>query len=865
MPEQALRQYIMQLKAEGSEKAAAGLQRLATQSTRLEKALEQTRQEMLRQRGITQSAERDWEQYGRRAESAGIRVDALRRALRNQIDQARTSKSRIEELAEAYDEAANGADRLNRSASRTSTAPRLTSAMQAVDPRLYGDVESRTRAITGAIGYLGGAGFERTANIGAELLGAAEGIGLLKEELPSLVHQLGLTRGSIVALAAAAAALGTVYLAAKDYIDDLSAAAHNAQIATAGQIEGLRDYYEFIQGATREDVQARFEEVAARHQINRQLYEDLLEIQRAHEEARASSGELNIENLSKGALDLWERVFGGEAGLEEIEQAVAETETQIRSETVQMDLLTQALADGVTAAADRAAADEEYNKRALQGLDARLAQQIEVEQRARDWSSEQARAELENIEIQRTAYARAKEELLALGIHSEEAATQLQAYDDKLYELDQQEAALTNTIIPAIEAREREEAAIEATTKRLTERGEALVALDKKLRANADAARELRTTYDADTERIAAERELDDQRDAEDYLRKRLAARRDLSQDLADLELKRAERQADILEKLADGERDLDEKRLEELRDFAKEDLKRAKDHQKRILEINRDTSKDLEDAVADRNVTAALAALDAQQEQLDAEEDRYREEQEQRAEALQDLVRDLDKERREKQDAARQALRDLQDDIRQERAVRTRAFNDKMRDMEAERRIEQQRLAQDRQIADQARQAHFDAQMLAYTNHYRDIENATAGHLNKMAGLRGGGISTSGRTKTNAADNRLSAIQRALMAGGNTTKFYGDGVLAGAVPPGSIIGVGDGGPEFAQFGTDGAWRIFNNRQVHRLEAAGNVTIGPITIHTPSTDVVAIESVVEQRIIPRITRAVEQARGGYRG
>jgi hypothetical protein len=229
--------------------------------------------------------------------------------------------------------------------------------------QLYGNVESRLRAIGGAVGTVGGTGAQRAIGAGAEFFGAIEGTKLLSKELPVLAKEMGVTKESVALLAVGVVAAGAAVLIARDSYQEWAAMANEASQKVGGGIAALKSYYDFIGTATKEDVVKRQLEVMQTRETQGKLLEDLLSLQHAALSGIDIGDRASVmETLGKGAVVALDQLGLMGFGLKDLDKAIAETQTNIVKLDSEFNLYTQARMENVTATNDAAAAEKQLTE-----------------------------------------------------------------------------------------------------------------------------------------------------------------------------------------------------------------------------------------------------------------------------------------------------------------------------------------------------------------------------------------------------------------------------------------------------------------------------------------------------------------------
>lgn len=209
--------------------------------------------------------------------------------------------------------------------------------------RLYGDVESRTRAITGAVGYFGGEGFERQVNFGAEALSSVEAVKLLKLELPDLAKNLGVSTAALGAMGAAALVAFVAFQKVKDIIK-----ASGEEVRA--YLKYQQEFFELIKTGTESELRAALEEKRQALEIARARQDDIKAM---------LAQEDKVKGLSRAFIELDDALNLNVNGSRDLEKAGDELGGEITELERQIRTLEGAMGAGATAATDYKARIEE--------------------------------------------------------------------------------------------------------------------------------------------------------------------------------------------------------------------------------------------------------------------------------------------------------------------------------------------------------------------------------------------------------------------------------------------------------------------------------------------------------------------------
>lgn len=597
--------------------------------------------------------------YGRSAAAAGARIDNMASELTDLRRAALEADKGVRTLAQSQDQLAN---------------KKLEQA------RLYGDVESRTRAITGAVGYIGGGSIERTANIGAELLAVNEAAGLLRRELPELVAGLELTRGKVLALGAAGGALALLGVAYSAYLKSKAEekrALEQVTKATKDYYVSLQDMFTFLQDASSEDIESRIEQEKKRRAVALQI-----------------AGEVN-----QRVDEITEQLQGVFMGFE-IPQGLAPQEL--------LDIIESMDISGL---ASKQAAE-------LRGLVSVYTEQDKIIQDVRLNLGLLNDAQMATGEtftnagntitsaVQDTFSTMLTTSQYVLPQITEAWDRLIKGGDSPLGKIGTALAGTFDAIAPAVEKLSQWYAEFNKTA-------------DLAAKTTAKLADEL-AEFERSAARAAADFALSRSRDlADQYTR------------LAALDADYYRNREDILAGLSSDLSGIDTEKLNAARDQNRELERLARDHRDRMAQIERDSRRDMLSAARKLDGIAAYDARIAKQDALEDENDQYDKEKDQREEDYRDRLREFAQQRLERQAAGMQALRDLEEQHNRERAEQVREFAMKL-----------QREDQDRAIRMAREQEDFLRKRNAQLVQYATEQGMTAAHFSTVNAITSAGMS---------------------------------------------------------------------------------------------------------------------------
>lgn len=897
MPERELVNIIKWRDDPSSQKVVERLSQMQDRAERL-----QTRLDDLR----TQSAalSRGW----RDLDSAGANTP---RTLDTQSASAQRAEQQLQRLKEAVRETKSALEDTDRVAGGAlgleAYAQRAEAAAQGIEQaRLLGWAESRTRALTGTLGTFGGDDIAGVGRVAAEFFSLGEAAGQLRHELPALVDGLGLTatNAGLLAGGVTAAAAG-VYL----LYDAITEASKKAREEAEKDIKLLKSEEEGLAaglGMTTEEInkaiQAQEQEITLKRQsvaywddilATQGRYNKLLDdLARAEQDiatasqmgdwewkARAEAEKDAIED----ALNTFVKQFGEDITIspalyDEAKKAIrALIDEEIPSLEYGIDGLKSAFDSAIVAARDAAAAEEELFNTRRTVADQLLA---DAEKDVREQAAR--RAELESImpddvddilqslatdlEAVHAQQGRLNKLYRDGGIDQEYYREQMQALNETERDLVEAREHYQTVAAEAARQNQLEADALERVNELTKARRDLIkqeAAAQERLAAEMERARQLTMDYLDKTAETRAKRELQAQREEEDFERQRARDTAAHYTRLAQLDARYHESVAAALQRLSDEAAGFDKQKVAELAAQNKAMQRLAQDHAKRMLQIQRDMAHGLEGAVEDRDVTAAIQAARQAQQQARDEQEQYDDERKRREEDFDERLKELDEQRDEKLKRGRQALNDLRQQHQRERQTQIAAFNASLALQDQERRIKLQRQQEDYRNEDMLRQRHFANQVSQYSQHFANVHTVT------QTGM--GVVANAVLTAWQALAGSISGTPLTVSGGGSARYVSGEGRAkpygtGGKILPDQWVMLGDTGAELAKFHRDGSWEALNPRQTQQVLSQPSVALSvPVQIYDASSPAM-IEAVFEQRVIPKLIQAARQvpARAGAR-
>lgn len=549
---------------------------------------------------------------------------------------------------------------------------------------------------------LPGAGGGRTAGetisgigrsiFNAPAVGPSTPIARVLQSAGPAIDKLGLSLGQVGALAGVAGVgVVAVALALEHFNKSIEGVKRNLDSA----IEAQNIYFRALQDLTSWEAG---DQLAERERDQRRLQQQIEETQGAIDSAW---NQMVVQFGDAGARAL---EAGGLTPLTALREQLTELQAEAGVNEHAIVRLTQGMAENAFAANDLRWAMEESAKESLAIIQQRMTQEQELASLTRTASSEQVRDRLAMIEAERATIQRALPEVQFLQQYSAAAVEQTRELNDTLAELEEEEQALLTSVLPLVEAREREAAAAEALTAQTDAYFEALEAEGKARQALVEAQADI----NAELERFAAKQD-------------------DIAATLAEAEGK-ARDAASQARQTAEGKARDDE-------------VKALRDHLKRRNEITRTADLSLLDARRTRDVVAAIRAQEQRDEALRKE-----------GEALQERIAVIDDNLQKQNEAVDKRL--------DEQLKSAQDAANKATRLEKDRHDKQLGiLRQAYQRADVALQNALNAQALIYNSHFASLQHSTASGMNAVVNAFGQGLITMVQ-QVQAAYQRINVAQ---------------------------------------------------------------------------------------------------------
>ena len=747
---------------------------------------------------------------------------------------------------------------------------------------LYGDVESSARNITGAVGFLGGeagARVERTLNVGTELLATAEGMGRLKQQLPTMAKNLDTSTLALGALGVGVVGASVAFEAMSQVIDRSTASVKN-------YLSYEEEYWRLRTHGTTEDAQAFLDEKKARLES---LQARQAELQFILDEADKTGGALGTiydglqiwneatDILGKGNIDA--------GGMESLKDQLKEVNEEVASLGGETNRLESDLQAGAFAANDAAAAEKELadQRKAAQeqfaaSVDEQFRYQVEMGKARRDWSQEQLDQTLSDIEIEKNARQRQLDDLRAFAASGFVDPSAIAAVEQAIQDLETEASYIENFIAPVVAAREAEIETIEnakVALEKLTDYREDELAAAQEATEDAqeafDKRAELQKDFKDESVALEAERAREILDEEVDFARQRLRDMRDFNLELADLDQEYLDKRGDLVDAISEAQTEANAAQVDAIKDHQKEDVKLLKEHKQRLRDIERDAERSVEDSAATLNAAAVVAAKERGAEALNEERTRYAEARVERDADFQDLLGQLHLEGQAKVDAARQAVVELDHQHEQERSARQQAFARQLADEDEDRRVSQQRQREAWKREDDERRDHLNEQLRELKTQQRDALVAARQHYGNLRTATIDGMARVQDAFTRGMGTLVASVTRTLTGSTPPAKGYAPG---GTPPLGEDVWVGEKGTEWATIGQSAMLlgqrgpervRFADAATVYRHGQAPTIQLAmPLTVQAGAggIDTGALQGFLERRLGPMVQRELLGFFGG---
>lgn len=759
--------------------------------------------------------------YGKMAESVGRDIDKLQAEL---------------------DGAEKAVKQLDRTMASASGADKYATNIKAVrqEAQTLGRFESGVRGVASAAGTLGGSSVQSQIAIGAELVDAAQGIQILRAELPALVSQLSLTTTGMIALGGA---LGAGYLALDAYNKTLKREEEqrqrNEEVAKR-QTAAMDTFFQAMQDGTTATIRSAIaaNEASIKYkQAQQEFYQGHIDAAQPFMDAlaaqdrlwnRAGAAIVDATDEQRAAFEKLEAQFGEVTPqlFDEWNQKIVGLQGEIDDlnllnglYTDSLDTATVAINDAKAAEEDLAEARQKTYEATLQNIDEQAAYADQLRRAVAGATEDQVDAQIADFKFQQAEltdqqrllyleYEKGSITLAQLIVQWSLAGVEIEKLNFKISDWNTlvRDAAGMRAFLA-----DREQKLDELMFRRSEKLNAGFTALAQKTDQLADsvvAASEEAEKY-ADT---LAKRELKLAQDAEKFALERTRDLADHYAEMAELDADYYRERGDIIRDMRADLASVDQERIDELEDLNDDLEDLARDHADSMRKIERDANRDLQTATAHFDAWGIFQAQQSRRDALEDEQDQYAKEKEEREEQFADKLKMLEREREETQRAAEQALRDLEDQHRRERSAKERAFAEELRREDENRRLQLKHQKQQWDLEDQQRQAHFSNQSGKTITHYANLEGMADLHFATMEAKFAAGfgkMAASASLPSSAGAVAQDAVDFFLATMGTSTPSAtaaSRGPEAARFAParsgtGSSRGVGSGGIGSIQFG----------------------------------------------------------------
>ena len=722
--------------------------------------------------------------------------------VRNRVERLRTELQQTQKVAKSF--------------GQTTIAPKI--AAPVATGRLRQQQLSRSAESISSLGMAGdllGPNVSGITRNIAVFTRAAKGVMILGEDLPKMASGLNLSSSGIMALTAAAVAGGAAFLVARDNIQEWQGAANEAKRSIVGQIGALEDYYAFIGTASRDDLHNKIVEVAEKRKLDGQMLEDLMVLKNAALAGLDVSDASVQEKLGAGAVRAADMLGLLGYGMDELDTAIAKTQTSMRQEETLFNMLNRAFLDNATAGTDDRMALEAANKVRVDSMVAETNYAIQ----AKTMSADSIRDRIKQLHTEQLYNDALRRDLEKMAPTSEAAATQLEIVNLKMAGFTAEAQALYDAL-PQAQAADVFNNILGFVQTGAAKITGGVTALTETMDASAQSV----DTYRAKMQEVEADRQLTMVRAEQDSALERTRSVADHYRDLATQDAKYYQDRAELIADLGKEASAAEQERIDTLQDYNKEAIRGAKDHARRMFEIQRDAQDDIRNAAARLDAVGIREAQKARERQLDDEQAQYDEQKQQRDEDMQDNLRQLEQETREKKQAGLDQLRDLERQHQSERDQTIRAFNEELRREDENYRIKRQRQDQDWAIQDQKLRDQYGIVEAATGTHYSTITAiATAGMAQTQTAIVGKFMELVDFINKTQIPSGYSG---AGVSGGRILPSYGTG--SPYVPAGTTAWVGDRGRELVRFMQPG--QVYSAQQSRQMSRSISVSFGDIVV-----------------------------------
>jgi hypothetical protein len=652
------------------------------------------------------------------------------------------------------------------------------------------------------------------------------------EALAVSLPGVSLGMGSILAIAAPlAVAVGGIALAWKGFEDVIAPSAANLKAAS----DALSTYFDVIQTGTTKSIQKKIDDLRGQKSG---VDSEITVRQTALDNAFTS------EKYAGLGGDLGARIKFLLASTNPEFRAMGEELQKLQGESTKLGTqlvgLQQALGSSNVKANDAAEAERELAQERSKAASQAVTDAVASGKLARTASSDSVKekiAELQDTEEAAVEQIGKINDLVKAGSATDEDLETRKKLIDQLQAATAEEKNLTEVVLPATEARERQTAAEKHAadaSKRFTEE---LNKFNKRVEEAADAQAEIdRKTADFNAQggQNVVDRARLIYQQNQDFERKRLQDIADngkkIAREDADYHTARVQKVRDFNTKYNQILTDADKEQLQTTTEFSRESVQAAKDLQDKILEIERNTKEEVRRASSRLDAISVLEAQRNGQRQITDATNQYSAEQQKRKESLRikldDIAANAKVERTQQLAAFNQQLADddQQHETRKQREIED--FQQKLALEDGQRDIDRTRQAQEWARQDAAKLAAYnkeigdlqtklltpeeEAKKAAYARMVAAAREAGGQIVSAFNdGIRGAPTNASGRTVSSTAlppQTDFYAGQSGQSIIDTYRRIYNQSSIqhfaagTSSVPLNQVVKVGEYGPELAVF-----------------------------------------------------------------
>ncbi len=665
-----------------------------------------------------------------------------------------------------------------------------------------GDVQSNLGSLRGLAGTAGATGLASGLGVAGELAALAEELPRLKfaaqnmgDVIKLVATQIGFSGagliGALIGLGLALKVASDQSQEAREEVSQYFATQQelNEFLATAGQEDVERRIAETE--ASLAIAQANLEQVEATRDKVKSAIDDLENDDSGN--AIARFGKDIIGNLGSGVLEGIGDISGGLffGTFEELETQLDTSADKVSTLESELELLNAARTDE-TVLINQAALELEKQKN-FQATALERQRQFQIDNLAliESANSEQLSERIAAIENERLATVALLNTLFTIPEPTAEITASIEGYKQQLVDLNVEQQNLTFSVIPLIEAREDETAAIEAQQAAMKDhvadlREQANIELEfTKFQRTATTDSIAQRIQDLEDEKAALEsmlpelerlaptsddaaKALEDTNDRiqainADLARTggagvsaaRLNEERELAADLQSIEedsaarilairQQTAQKEADLLKQLSAGLEDADRKAAEDR-------ASAAEDYQDSLAEIERDGAQEREDILEQfsRSTNQAVKDRDAVA---------YKNAESKRDDDLSDLAQNLARQREELAQGYAEQLQDIQQALDRQRSSLQQRYQQQLFDLQ---QAQAQQIAAERSNAAQA----LAARQSAYQQELAQLQSFSTGGVTLITGFATGALQQLALFATNA-QQIIASINGSVAAG---------------------------------------------------------------------------------------------------